>query len=299
MKPHHALHFRRLILLSAVGLVASLSAASPAVAAGPSAASSAARPLNISTRMQIGAGDDVLIGGFVIDGTAPKRVILRAIGPSLSAAGIANPLADPFMELHASDRSLITTNDNWKDSAAADIEATGLAPTNVLESAIIITLDPGTYTVIVRGKDGATGVGMVEVYEVGQSAGSQLDNLSARGRVGTGSNVMVGGFVLGGGDGNARLLIRALGPSLAPSGLQNVLADPTLELRDENGAVVSRNDNWRLSPQASAIEASGLQPSNDLEPAILETLAPGAYTAVVSGQAGLTGIALLDVYRLP
>ncbi len=239
-----------------------------------------AQALNISTRLEVRTGDQVLIGGFIIDGDAPKRVVLRAIGPSLSAFGVTNPLADPVLELHAGDGSLITTNDNWKVPDELNIEATGLQPSNDLESAIVTTLDPGSYTAIVSGKNGTVGVGLVEGYDVDQAANSQFANISTRGFVETGSNVMIGGFILGGGGKVVNVVVRALGPSLTAFGVTGALADPTLELHDENGAVIQSNDNWQDDPaQAAEIEATGLQPTDDLESAIFQTLAPGAYTA--------------------
>ncbi len=192
-----------------------------------------AQPLNISTRMEVRTDDQVLIGGFIITGNDPKKVILRAIGPSLAGFGIANPLADPVLELHASDGSLITMNDNWKDTQQAEIEASGFQPQNDLESAIISTLDPGSYTAVVSGKDGGTGVGLVEGYDLDQAADSQFGNISTRGFVETGTNVMIGGFILGGESGNANVVVRALGPSLTAFGVTGALADPTLELRDK------------------------------------------------------------------
>jgi hypothetical protein len=279
------------------GILSSLTCGAMVRASPPEPSPTMAQPLNISVRTAVGTRDQVLIGGFVIDGTAPKRLILRAIGPSLTAAGISNPLSDPFMELHGSDGSLMTTNDNWKDTDKLDIEATGLAPSSDLEPAIVITLDPGNYTVVVRGKDGVTGVGMVEIYEVGQAIDSQLANISTRGFVGTGTDVMIGGFILGGGAKDVSVVVRALGPSLTPFGVTGALADPTLELHDENGAVIQSNDNWK-DTQQTEIEATGLQPTNDMESAIFQTLAPGAYTAIVSGSGGLTGVALVEVYRL-
>jgi len=257
-----------------------------------------AQPLNISTRMEVRTDEQVLIAGFIIDGTAPKRVLLRAIGPSLSEVGILNPLADPFFELHGSDQSLITTNDNWKVPAQLDIEATGLAPSNDLESAIIITLDPGSYTAIMRGNDGGIGVGLVEGYDLDPTADSTLSNISTRGFVETGGNVMIGGFILGGGGGSTTVLIRALGPSLTPFGVNGVLTDPTLELRDKDGNVIMANDNWKETQQ-SEIEATGKQPGNDSESAILKTLPPDSYTAIVAGKDGTTGVALVEVYRNP
>jgi plastocyanin len=257
-----------------------------------------AQALNISTRVEALTGDQVPIGGFIITGTDPKRVILRAIGPSLATIGISNPLADPVMELHASDSSLITTNDNWKDSDEANIEATGLAPVNDLESAIVSTLDPGSYTAVVSGKNGGTGISLVEAYDLDQAADSQLGNISTRGFVGVSEEVMIGGFILGGGGANTTVVARGIGPSLTQFGVADALPDPTLELHDGNGALIQSNDNWK-DTQQTEIEATGLQPSNDLESAVLATLAPGAYTAIVAGSGGVTGVALVEVYRLP
>jgi hypothetical protein len=228
---------------------------------------------------------------------------LRAIGPSLAGSGVSNPLADPVMELHASDSSTITTNDNWREDDEANIEATGLAPTNDLESAIVRTLDPGSYTAVVSGKNGGTGVGLVEAYDLDQAADSQLGNISTRGFVGTNEDVMIGGFILGGGGADTTVVARGIGPSLTDFGVTDALPDPTLELHDSNGALIQSNDNWKTRPdgtsQQAEIEATGLQPSNDLESAVLATLAPGAYTAIVSGSGGVTGVALVEVYRLP
>jgi hypothetical protein len=248
--------------------------------------------------LYVGTGDNVAIGGIIITGNDPKRVLLRAIGPSLSGAGIVNPLSDPVLELHAGDGSIITSNDNWRSDNEADIEATGLAPTNSLEPAIIATLDPGPYTAIVSGKDGATGVGLVEAYDLDETAVSQLANISTRGFVETGANVMIGGFILGpDGAQSTSVLIRAIGPSLVPLGVTNALADPTLELHDSNGAVLGSNDNWRSDHEAD-IEATGLAPSEDLESAILMALPTGAYTAIVSGKEDTTGVGLIEVYNI-
>ena len=254
--------------------------------------------LNISTRMQVQAGDNVLIGGFIVTGAEPKEVVLRAIGPSLAAFGIPNPLADPVLELHGGDGSLITMNDNWKDTQQSEIEASGFQPSNDLEAAIISTLDPGNYTAIVSGKNGGTGVGLVEGYDLDQAADSQFANISTRGFVDTGTDVMIGGFILGNGTGSANILIRALGPSLAAFGVTGALADPTLELHDENGVLVMSNDNWKDTQQAE-IEATGLPPTDDLEAAILITVPPTAHTAIVAGKNGSTGVGLVEVYRLP
>ena len=257
-----------------------------------------AQALNISTRVEALTGDQVPIGGFIVTGTDPKRVILRAIGPSLASTGVSNPLADPVMELHASDGSLITSNDNWRDSDEANIEATGLAPTNDLESAIVTTLDPASYTAVVSGKNGGTGVSLVEAYDLDQAADSELGNISTRGFAGVSEDVMIGGFILGGGGADTTVVARGIGPSLTDFGVTDALPDPTLELHDANGALIQSNDNWK-DEQQTEIEATGLQPTNDLESAVLATLAPGAYTAIVAGSGGVTGVALVEVYRLP
>ena len=286
-----------------MGMVGSVTVSAPTPTPTPSPTPTPdpnvpAQALNISTRVEALTGDQVPIGGFIVTGTDPKRVILRAIGPSLASSGVSNPLADPVMELHASDSSLITTNDNWKDSDEANIEATGLAPTNDLESAIVTTLDPGNYTAVVSGKNGGTGVSLVEAYDLDQAADSELGNISTRGFVGTNEDVMIGGFILGGGGANATVLARGIGPSLTDFGVTDALPDPTLELHDDNGALIQSNDNWK-DDQQTEIEGTGLQPTNDLESAILATLAPGAYTAIVAGSGGVTGVALVEVYRLP
>ena len=250
--------------------------------------------LNISTRMQVLTDDQVLIGGFIINGTDPKTVILRAVGPSLTDFGVADALADPVLELRAIDGSVIASNDNWTSDRAA-IEATGLQPGNDLESAIVATLDPGAYTAIVTGKNGTTGVGLVEAYDLDTVAASELANISTRGFVATESNVMIGGFILGS---ETNVLIRAIGPALADFGVAGALADPTLELRDVQGALIASNDNWK-EPNETEIEATGLQPTKDAESAVFELLPAGAYTAIVAGQGGTTGVALVEVYRLP
>jgi len=272
--------------------------ATPTPTPTPTPSPTPAQPLNISTRMEVLTDDKVLIGGFIITGNDPKEVVLRAIGPSLAGFGIADPLADPVLELHGADGSLITTNDNWKDTQQSEIEASGFQPQDDLESAILRTLDPGSYTAIVSGKNRATGVGLVEGYDLDDAADSQFANISTRGFINTGSDVMIGGFILGAGDGNGNVLVRALGPSLEAFGVTGVLADPTLELHDGNGALVRSDDNWK-DTQQSEIEATGLQPSNDLESAVLETLAPGAYTAIVAGKNDTTGVGLVEVYSLP
>lgn len=238
-----------------------------------------------------------MIGGFIITGMESKKLIVRAIGPSLEQFGINNFLADPVLELHGADGSLITANDNWKDTQQAEIEASGLAPQNDLESAIIATLSPANYTAIVSGKNAMTGVGLVEAYDLDSAADSQLANISTRGFVQTGDNVMIGGFILGGGTGASTVVVRALGPSLSQFGIANPLADPTLELHDGNGLLIQSNDNWKETQQAE-IEAAGLAPSNDRESAIVANLSPGAYTAIVAGKDGGIGVGLVEVYNL-
>jgi hypothetical protein len=262
--------------------------------------------LNISTRMRVSTGERVLIAGFIITGTDPKRVIIRGIGPSLS--GVGGALPDPVLELHQGNTTL-ATNDDWKrrqdgSSQQAEVEATTIPPTNDLESAIVMTLNPGAYTAILSGKTGP-GVGVVEVYDLAQAANSQLSNISTRGFVDVNNDVMIGGLIAGGPntDGKATVLVRALGPSLTGSGIQGALPDPVLELHDSNGATLATNDNWKINDQAqqsqeSAIRATTLAPSNDLEAAIMATLSPGQYTALVRGKNNTTGVGLVEVYNL-
>ena len=225
--------------------------------------SATSRSLNISSRSHVASGDNVMIGGFIITGNADKRVIIRAIGPSLQQFNVPNPLANPLLELHGSAGNFITSNDNWRQTQQALIESTGLAPTNDLESAIVATLQPGAYTAIVSGQGGASGIGLVEVYDLDSAAASKLANISTRSFVQTGDNRLIGGFILGSNGGGANVIVRAIGPSLTQFGISNALADPTLELRDSNGALLLADDNWQDDPnQAAQITASGLAPSN-------------------------------------
>ena len=262
--------------------------------------------LNISTRMEVLGGDRVLIGGFIVTGTDSKRVIVRGIGPSLSVNG---PLADPTLELHQGNTTL-ATNDNWKindqtgQSQEAEVQATTIPPANELESAIVATLSPGSYTAVLAGKNGGTGLGVVEVYDLAQAAKSKLANISSRGFVDTGDNVMIGGFIVGEPSGDsARVLVRALGPSLTNSGVAGALGNPFLELHDGNGATIASNDNWKIRPdgtsQQTEIEATTIPPTNDLESALVRVLPPGNYTAVVRGMNNSTGVGLVEVYNLP
>lgn len=256
----------------------------------------AASLLNISTRMEVLTGSNVLIGGFIVTGSDQKKVLIRGLGPSLP---VSNDLADPTLELHDGSGATLFANDNWKETQQGDIEGTKIPPPNDLESAIVATLpaDNSAYTAILAGNSG-TGVGLVEVYDIAADANSQLANISTRGFVDTGDNVMIGGFILGpDGSGSATVLVRAIGPSLAGAGVSGVLGDPMLELHDGSGAMVANNDNWKDSQQAD-IEATTIPPTNDLESAIVQTLTPGNYTAVVRGNNSTTGVALVEVYNL-
>jgi hypothetical protein len=259
--------------------------------------------LNISTRMRVLTGDNVLIGGFIITGTDAKKVIVRGIGPSLTNQGVTGVLQDPTLELHDSTGATINFNDNWKDSQQSEIEATGIPPTNDLESAIVATLPANNagYTAILRGKNDTTGIGLVEAYDLDQAANSKLANISTRGFVDTGDNVMIGGFIAG--NGVTNVIVRAIGPSLTGAGVSGALQDPTLELHDSSGATIATNDNWKVrdsdgSSQQAEIEATTIPPSNDLESALLATLTPGPYTAIVRGKNNTTGVGLVEVYNL-
>lgn len=256
-------------------------------------------PLNISTRGLVQTGENVLIGGFIVVGNEPKTTVLRAIGPALAGFGVSGVLEDPVLELRAADGSVIRSNDNWQDDAVQRdlIEASGLAPTDPAESAMVVTLDPGSYTAIVSGKNATSGVGLFEAYDIDQAEDSHFGNISTRGSVQTGENVLIGGFIIGGADAGAEVLIRAIGPSLGGQGVSGPLADPTLELRDANGDLLLSNNNWRDTQQAE-IESTGLQPSDDAEAAILANLPPGGYTAIVAGVNASTGVALVEVYAL-
>lgn len=252
---------------------------------------------NISTRVEAGAGDNRLIGGFIVTGTASKKVIVRAIGPSLSDSGLSSALADPILELHDSSGALISTNDNWADTQGIEVNATGIAPPNELESAIVRTLAPGAYTAVVTGKDGGSGTALVEVYDLSPGSNSTLANISTRGAVGPQSDVMIGGFIVNGTIGSTRVLVRTAGPSLAAAGVPDAMPDPILELRDVYGTLIASNDNWREGPELE-IEESKLAPSSDLESAIITTLPSGPYTAIIRERNGASGIGLFEVYNL-
>ena len=261
----------------------------------PTPTPSPAQLLNISTRLKVQSDDAVLIGGFIITGNASKKVIVRGIGPSLS--GLNPVLANPVLELRGPNGSLITSNDNWKDTQQAEIENSTLAPSNELESAIVATLAPANYTAILRGHNGATGIGMVEMYDLDLASDSKLANISTRGFVQTDNDVMIAGFILGNGSAGERVAIRAIGPSL--TGIANVLGNPTLELRNANGGMLMSNDNWQDdAAQAIEIAAAGMSPQNDFESAMVTTLPVGQYTAIIAGKDAGTGVGVVEVYHL-
>jgi subtilisin-like proprotein convertase family protein len=260
------------------------------------------RTINLSTRMRVQTGDKVGVGGFIITGNTPMTVLLRAIGPSLTRFGIVDVLADPVLELHGPGAFVTITNNNWRDTQEAAIQATGIPPTNDLESAILVTLTPGNYTAIVRGNGGTSGVALIEVYDLNQAVDSKLANLSTRAFVSTGDNIVIAGFLLSNnGAALDRIVVRGIGPSLAP-GLfppSAVLADPTLELRDTNGTLILANDDWQDNAvQAAELIAAGLAPTNDLESGISSTLSPGLYTALLAGRDFGTGLGVVEVYDL-
>ena len=251
--------------------------------------------------MEVQTGDQVGIGGFIITGTAPKHVLIRAIGPSLVQSGISNALPDPILELHGPGSFVTITNNNWKDDPdqQAAIQATGIPPVSDLESAIDATLLPGAYTAIVRGNDNTTGVSLVEVYDLNAGADAKLANLSTRAPVGTGDSIVIAGFMLGGDatQPNDKVIVRGIGPSLTALGVSGALADPNLELRDRNGALLLANDNWQDdATQASELTAAGLAPTSPFESGIAVALPPGLYTALLSGMSSSTGIGVVEVY---
>jgi hypothetical protein len=249
--------------------------------------------------MRVETGNNVGIGGFIVTGTAPKHVLLRGIGPSLAQSGVPNLLADPVMELHGPAGFATIINDNWRNDPLqeAAILASGIPPTNDLESAIDATLVPGAYTAVVMGKNNTSGVGLVEVYDLNRSALSKLANISTRASVGTGDNIVIAGFILGGNSGDDRIVVRGIGPSLTSAGLPNALANPNLELRDGNGALLLSNNDWQDNQaQAAELIAAGLAPTHQLESGIAATLPPGLYTALLAGENNGTGIGLVEVY---
>jgi hypothetical protein len=274
---------------------------------------------NISTRALVETGDNVVIGGFIVQGSGAKRVIIRALGPELTQYGVADPLRNPTLELHNGNGDLIASNNNWlttiiggiiTQDQVRDIMNSGYAPGNGLESAIIADLQPGNYTAIVRGVNDTTGVGLVEVYDLnnpGTVPSSFLRNISSRSVVLTGQDVLIGGFVVQGSENSTtRVIVRAIGPELTRYGVQNVLTDPTLELHNAAGALIASNDNWQTTvlggiitkDQVMDIQSSGHAPRQRNESAIIAELPPGRYTAIVSGKSIIVGVALVEVYDL-
>jgi hypothetical protein len=267
---------------------------------------------NISTRAFVQTGDNVMIGGFIVQGMEAKKVIVRAIGPELTQYGIPNALANPTLELHDSVGAVIASNDDWTHTIIggiitsdqrADIRASGHVPQDGRESAIIADLPPGKYTAIVRGVDNMIGVALVEAYDLSPETNSILGNISTRAFVQTGDNVMIGGFIVAGGV-SKRVIVRAIGPELTQYGIPNALADPTLELHDGAGALIASNDNWQhtiiggiiTASQVHDITNSGYALSDPRESAIIADLPPGNYTAIVRGVNNTTGVALVEVY---
>ena len=239
-----------------------------------------------------------MIGGFIVTGNEPKRVIIRGVGPSMTSVGVQGVISDPILRLFGPSGSQIAVNDNWQDTQGNEIQQTGLAPQDTREAAIIATLPPANYTATVADAGGSNGVGLVEIYDLNSAANARLGNISTRGSVQTAENVMIGGFVLGGSSINpAQVVVRALGPSLQGAGIADPLSNPTLQLFDSNGQVVINNDNWQDVPsQATQLQALNLAPPNAVESAVVAMLPPGLYTAVVAGRNGETGIGLIEVY---
>jgi phospholipase/lecithinase/hemolysin len=250
---------------------------------------------SISTRGIVGTGQNVLIAGFIINGNQAKKIIVRALGPTLSNFGVSGALADPTIAIFNSSNVMVGSNDNWRNTQETEIAASGFAPPNDLESAIIATLAPGSYTAVVTGKNGGTGIGLVDLYQLDAST-SIFQGLSTRGLVGTGENVLIGGLSIGNGE-SPVIVLRAIGPTLSGFGVAQPLQDPTIELRDANGALISFDDNWKDNTP-TGVKATLLPPTDDRESAIVASLAAGNYTAIVRGKNETTGVALLEAYRL-
>jgi cyclophilin family peptidyl-prolyl cis-trans isomerase len=261
------------------------------------------RLINVSARVPVGTGDDALIAGFIVRGTDAKRIAVRGLGPSLASLGVQNFLANPTLELHDSSGAIIASNDDWGSAPnRQDLSDVALAPASAQESAILTTVPSNTsgvtYTAVLRGVNNTTGVGLVEVYDLDSGPGSTLLNVSTRGDVSAEPNVLIGGFTLGGTE-SKKIIVRAIGPSLTQFGVQNALQNPTLELRNAQGALVDSNDDWMNSPQKAEIQSSGLAPTDTSESAVLQTLPAGAYTGIVRGVNGGTGVGVVQVYQLP
>ena len=255
--------------------------------------------LNLSTRLRVETGDGVLVSGFIITGSDSEEIVLRGLGPSLSMRDVApsETLLDPMIELYDSSGALVASNDGWMSGPqASEIIGLGLAPDEPSEAALLAKLPPGSFTAILSDAQGGSGIGIVELYATSVSTPANPVNISTRGLVGTGDNVMIGGFIIGGMNAS-RLVIRALGPSLSGSGITNALPDPTLELHDQDGDLIVFNDNWKDAQQPE-IEATGLAPASDRESSILATLFPGPYTAIVRGKNETAGVAIVEAYKV-
>jgi cytochrome c peroxidase len=273
--------------------------ATPTPTPTPSPTPTPAQPLNISTRLGVGTGDNAMIGGFIVTGNTSKPVLIRGLGPSLINSGLTGLLLDPVLELRGADGGLLLQNDNWKDAQRSEIEGTPFEPGDDREAVIIASLPPAAYTAVLTGTNQSTGLGLLEIYDLDQTVASELANISTRGFVGAQNNVMIGGFILGGNNNNTRVAVRGLGPSLVQFGLDNLLADPTLELHDANGATLIANDNWTDDPASAALlSGNGLAPADSNESAIFTTLPPGQFTAILAGQSGGTGLGVIEVYNL-
>jgi hypothetical protein len=254
--------------------------------------------VNLSTRAFVGTGGNVVIGGFIVQGSQPATVILRGIGFSLPAFGITNALEDPVIELRSAGGGTIATSDDWiDDSWASTIASYHLDPSNSRESAILATLSPGSYTVLLRAfTSGDTGTGLIELYDL-HTTGGRAGNISTRGPVSGGNQVLIGGFIVGGSQ-TKDVVVRAIGPSLSGAGVSGALSDPTVEVRNSSGALITSNDNWQTDPNAAQIQSKNLAPSNPAESAVEVVLNPGSYTAIVQGANNATGVGLVEIYDL-
>ena len=249
--------------------------------------------------MRVQTGDNVGIGGFIITGTVSKNVIIRGIGPTLARYNIVNVLENPMLELHGPGDFVTMLNNDWRDTQEVEIQATGIPPTNDFEPAIIASLAPGAYTAILKGNSDASGVALVEIYDLNQKADSRLANLSTRAFVSTSDDIVIAGFVVSDDIGSDRVIVRGIGPSLTAGGILNVLANPTLELHDNNGTLLAANNDWQDDPaQAAELTAAGLAPTNSFESALTATLPPGLYTALLAGLNYGTGVGVVEVYDL-
>lgn len=257
------------------------------------------RTLNLSARGNVAAGDDSLIGGFIVTGMTSKNVVLRALGPSLENSGVAGVLADPVLTLYNDSGAPIASNDNWESASnSSELTANGLEPSNPAEAALFVTLSPGSYTSVVTGRNASSqGIGLVEVYDLSPLLDSKLANISTRGNVSTGDGVLITGFIVGD-VANATVIVRALGPSLASAGVGSPLVNPMLTVHDANGSAIASNDDWESDLNAPLISKNGLAPTNALEAAIVLHPPAGSYSAVVEGVGGDSGVALAEVFTL-